>query len=356
MALNENKTILADEINNLINAAPTNIISDDENEETKARVVERYEEDDDDSDDAIRQSKIRIQNIQFLDELDKRKDPDFMKRTNEAKSKLTLLLNNMLSLQSTLWKQFPETKSINGNKIEDEDEQDDKKDDSMDEEIYSDTEDEGEEKETKESEKKNIESTNETDTKENNNLKRKSKFMEYEKILVKRHKSYVNYRNSVISKWDEKTRLTTTKLNKGTSHNTIERIEFALSDKAKLLKMTQLKRSEYNVIGKSVTASNDDNKPIEEYDPEIYDDDDFYSQLLKDLIEDKMERERRKIKKERKVDTKASKGRRVRYNVHNKLVNYMAPITAYDTWADVAKNELYNSLFGKIKPVETLQH
>ena len=30
----------------------------------------------------------------------------------------------------------------------------------------------------------------------------------------------------------------------------------------------------------------------------------------------------------------------------------MAPITVYDTWTDNAKNELYNSLFGKIKSTE----
>ncbi|XP_043488089.1 protein AATF [Polistes fuscatus] len=527
MALNKKKTILADKISSLINAAPTNIISDDENEETKAKVVERYEESDD-SDDATRQSKIRKQNVQLLDEFDKRyegkkvsrkdvykdhesnsddeepdamedesadetndridvdnddedgdlsdedkeeelteeskdededededddeyeeeeegvdkdnplyrerdddanfktmsainvkeemekgqciknqlriwesllemriklqqclaesnqmpqydthksyrRDADFMKRTNEAKSKLTLLLDNMLNLQKTLLKQFPETKSINGSKKVDEEEQNDK-DDSMDEEIPSDTEDEGEEKEAEVSDK-NVDSSNESNTKENNALKRKSKFVEYEKILNKRHKSYVNYRNSVISKWDEKTRMATTQLKKGTSHTTIERIDFALSDKVKLLKMTQLKRSEYDVIGKSVPVSNDENKRVEEYDPEIFDDDDFYGQLLKDLIEckssdiepeqlqkyridliDKKERERRKMKKDRKVDTRASKGRKVRYNVHNKLVNYMAPITVYDTWTDVSKNELYNSLFGKIKPVETIQH
>ncbi|XP_015186813.1 PREDICTED: protein AATF-like [Polistes dominula] len=520
MALNKKKPILADKINNLINAAPTNIISDDENEETKAKVVEHYEESDDDSNNAIKQSQIRKQNVQFLDELDKRyegkkvsrkdiyenhesnsedeepeddestdemnnddededlsdedkeeeltegsddkddddddgdeddyeeeeeeeegldkdnplyrerdddsnfktmsainvnqemekgqciknqlriwesllemriklqqclaesnqmpqydaqknyrRDVDFMKKTNETKSKLTLLLDNMLNLQSTLWKQFPETKSLNRNKNEDEGEQED--DDNGDEEIPSDTEDE----EAEENDE-NVDSSNESNTKENNTLKRKSKFTDYEKILNKRHKSYVNYRNSVINKWDEKTRMVTSQSKKGTtSHTTIERIDFALSDKVKLLKMTQLKRSEYDIIGKSVPTSNGEDKLVEEYDTEIYDDDDFYGQLLKDLIEckssdiepeqlrkyridlmEKKERERRKMKKDRKVDTRASKGRKVRYNVHNKLVNYMAPITVYDTWTDLSKNELYNSLFGKIKPVETIQH
>lgn len=73
MALRENKkkTILAEKISTLLNAAPTNIVSDEESEDTKAKVVERYEESDD-SDDVTKRSKIRKENVQFLDELDKR--------------------------------------------------------------------------------------------------------------------------------------------------------------------------------------------------------------------------------------------------------------------------------------------
>jgi len=50
----------------------------------------------------------------------------------------------------------------------------------------------------------------------------------------------------------------------------------------------------------------------------------------------------------RKVDVKASKGRRLRYSVHPKLVNYMAPQPEL-AWTDEAKNELYASLFGQRK-------
>lgn len=74
MALRENrkKTILAEKISSLLNAAPTNIVSDEESEDTRAKVVERYEESDDSSDDVTKRSNIRKQNVQFLDELDKR--------------------------------------------------------------------------------------------------------------------------------------------------------------------------------------------------------------------------------------------------------------------------------------------
>lgn len=50
----------------------------------------------------------------------------------------------------------------------------------------------------------------------------------------------------------------------------------------------------------------------------------------------------------RKIDTRATKGRKIRYTIHSKLVNFMAPYTQ-ETWTDEAKNELYSSLFGQIK-------
>lgn len=48
------------------------------------------------------------------------------------------------------------------------------------------------------------------------------------------------------------------------------------------------------------------------------------------------------------VDTKSTKGRKLRYTVMPKLVNFMAP-DLYNTWTDEAEVELYRSLFGKMK-------
>jgi protein AATF/BFR2 len=47
----------------------------------------------------------------------------------------------------------------------------------------------------------------------------------------------------------------------------------------------------------------------------------------------------------RKIDTRATKGRKIRYAVHSKLVNYMAPVSQ-NLCTEEAKTELYNSLFG----------
>jgi protein AATF/BFR2 len=46
------------------------------------------------------------------------------------------------------------------------------------------------------------------------------------------------------------------------------------------------------------------------------------------------------------VDTKASKGRKVRYTVHEKLQNFMAPEDR-ENWTERAREELFGSLFGR---------
>ena len=117
-------------------------------------------------------------------------------------------------------------------------------------------------------------------------------------------------------------------------------------------------RSAYHVLGQKPAGGNEEDK---EYDAEIFDDDDFYHQLLRELIERKTEgitdpmllgqkwlqiqKMRNKIKK--KVDTRASKGRKTRFDIHAKLVNFMAPVYCESVLTDDAKTELFKSIFGK---------
>lgn len=61
---------LADKINDLLTTKP-DFISDEEPEETKAKIVERYDESDA-SDEEFRRSKIRRQNVDTLDKMDER--------------------------------------------------------------------------------------------------------------------------------------------------------------------------------------------------------------------------------------------------------------------------------------------
>jgi len=47
------------------------------------------------------------------------------------------------------------------------------------------------------------------------------------------------------------------------------------------------------------------------------------------------------------VDTKASKGRKLRYEVHEKIKNFMVPVLNRGTWHEEQIDELFASLLGK---------
>lgn len=51
-------------------------------------------------------------------------------------------------------------------------------------------------------------------------------------------------------------------------------------------------------------------------------------------------------KMKRKIDTRSTKGRKLRYTVHTKLINFMAPNDQL-SWSEEVKRDIYNSLFGK---------
>ncbi|GLV40452.1 Apoptosis antagonizing transcription factor [Carabus blaptoides fortunei] len=275
-------------------------------------------------------------------------DNDFKAASTKTKHIITKALNNFLILQSLLLKQYPETKSLlkesNSAKIEE----------GSDEEIPSDSDAEMESEKEEESDE------------EEKMPKKRRKLIDFEQDIRTRHDKYKDYRNTIIQKWHDKTRLMIAKNNAG-STSILQHINYVLDDRSKLVRRTQLKRSEYDVIGKE--KSEDINtesekhahpsKLPEEYDTEIYDDDDFYHQLLRELIEfkstdvtDPVQMSRQWIalqnlrsKMKRKIDTKATKGRKIRYAVHSKLINFMAPIDN-SSWTDEAKTELYASLFG----------
>lgn len=53
-------------------------------------------------------------------------------------------------------------------------------------------------------------------------------------------------------------------------------------------------------------------------------------------------------KRHRNVDRRATKGRKIKYIVHDKLVNYMAPDTArYPMLTSGTVGQLFRSLFGQ---------
>ena len=80
-------------------------------------------------------------------------------------------------------------------------------------------------------------------------------------------------------------------------------------------------------------------------DPETFNDTDFYNQILRDFAEKRPKQIISIPKKQKKtVDTKASKGRKIRYSVHEKIQNFMTPVSK-EIWTDHKIKDLYVSLF-----------
>ncbi|PNI47500.1 AATF isoform 3 [Pan troglodytes] len=191
--------------------------------------------------------------------------------------------------------------------------------------------------------------------------KRKLEMEDYPSFMAKRFADFTVYRNRTLQKWHDKTKLASGKLGKGFGafeRSILTQIDHILMDKERLLRRTQTKRSVYRVLGKPEPAAQPDpeslpgepeilpqapaNAHLKDLDEEIFDDDDFYHQLLRELIERKtssldpndqvamgrqwlaIQKLRSKIHK--KVDRKASKGRKLRFHVLSKLLSFMAPI------------------------------
>jgi protein AATF/BFR2 len=148
-------------------------------------------------------------------------------------------------------------------------------------------------------------------------------------------------RNAIIQKWYDKTRLTSGKSFESFEKPILAQIEHIVQDRERLIKRTQLKRSVYKIYGKEENKSQEvDNRHVNDYDTEVFDDQDFYNQLMRELIERKttnivdpvelsrksIELQKLRTKSKKTVDTKASKGRKIKFTVHKPMVNFMAPI------------------------------
>ncbi|XP_051536778.1 protein AATF-like [Myxocyprinus asiaticus] len=307
-------------------------------------------------------SANQLPQSQTFPEFKSRGGPKYTEALKNSHKALKALQRSLLELQDLLLYQNPETRAISqgktwGAKSKSKD----------DEEIMSDEE----EMENGDDEK---------NAGRNRPLKRKLEMAEYPNFMAKRFADFLPYQDATLQKWYDKTRLTVGKSNKGFGafdRNILTQVEQVLMDKERLVRRTQTCRSEYRVLGKpeptvsEIDSSNTTegeaadlglkaNLHLKNLDEEIFDDDDFYHQLLRELIERKtsasdpndqvamgrqwlaIQKLRSKIKK--KVDTKASKGRKVRFHVHSKLVNFMAPVDN-SSMNDDARSELYRSLF-----------
>ncbi|XP_024127156.1 eukaryotic translation initiation factor 3 subunit D [Oryzias melastigma] len=256
---------------------------------------------------------------------------------------LKALQRSLLELQDLLLEQNPDTKSIVSH--------------SEDEELVSDEE-----------------------CAERRGPKRKLEMADYPALMAKRFSSFEPFRTVTLQKWDDRTRLVGGRGGFGAfDRSIVTQVQQVLEDKERLVQRTQIQRSEYRVLGRAEkaldTRQNADeqegvkpNSHLKHLDEDIFDDDDFYHQLLRELIERKTSTadsneqlatgrqwlaiQKLRSKMKRKVDTRASKGRKVRFHVHSKLLNFMAPMDN-SSMSDEARSELFRSLFGQNTPSQS---
>ncbi|KAJ0970652.1 hypothetical protein J5N97_018611 [Dioscorea zingiberensis] len=160
--------------------------------------------------------------------------------------------------------------------------------------------------------------------------------------IHKMHSRIAPFRNISVDKWQRKTQVTTgAAAVKGKlqafNQNISEQVAGYMRDPSKMIQRMQLRASSVGVFGKVPEDSDGTSKEDTNMDgdPELVDDSEFYQQLLKEFLEScdptssevafyalrKMQAKKRKI-----VDRRASKSRKIRYNVHEKIVNFMAPV------------------------------
>ena len=175
--------------------------------------------------------------------------------------------------------------------------------------------------------------------------------------MQERETSSKSHRRQILQRWSEKTKAATIKplsrrLDNSVRQNDItDVLDEQLANLDRWVKRTQVPRSCAPLqASKGIAESKD-----------IYDDADFYGVALKELLERrKVEaashvpddiaaqqwRAAKDVKVKKSVDTKASKGRKMRYTVHERIQNFMAP-EARGTWEERQIDELFGSLLGK---------
>ncbi|XP_039040918.1 putative uncharacterized protein DDB_G0270496 [Hibiscus syriacus] len=155
------------------------------------------------------------------------------------------------------------------------------------------------------------------------------------------NKRIATFRDKAVDKWQRKTEVTTgaavikNKL-QAFNQNISEQVAAYMRDPTRMIKQMQQRRPTIGIFG-DVTVPNCNANGEEahpEGDPELLDDSEFYQQLLKEFFEtvDPTSSEtafyalkRLQTKKRKIVDRRASKSRKIRYHVQEKIVNFMAP-------------------------------
>lgn len=153
-------------------------------------------------------------------------------------------------------------------------------------------------------------------------------YLSVEKISYTHH-SYHPHLVQTLNKWSSKIQAVAPSVLLPSNRNAFSRtnqhvksatqlIDETIADHSKVLARTKIFRGKGSRLG--ISATNED-ETREKEDPEVFDDTDFYHQLLRDVIDargngtggnDDWIAVQKEKKAKKKVDTKASKGRKLR--------------------------------------------
>ncbi|KAK1407298.1 hypothetical protein QVD17_38912 [Tagetes erecta] len=148
------------------------------------------------------------------------------------------------------------------------------------------------------------------------------------------------FRNNSVDKWQRKTQVTSGAAGmknkfQAFNQNISEQVASYMRDPSRMIKGMQQRRSVVPVFGDVSDSTLDKDEAMNaDGDPELLDDSEFYQQLLREFFETVnagssetafYALKRLQTKKRKIVDRRASKSRKIRYHVHEKIVNFMAP-------------------------------
>lgn len=162
------------------------------------------------------------------------------------------------------------------------------------------------------------------------------------------------FARSSLQKWHNKVTLSSDLKAKKTlkmlNQDPYQQVQMALQDEERLVARTRV----YRDNSKKRIGCEERREFVD-----IYDDNDFYQVLLKDWTASHGALSSStasamsavlvpaKKKHRENVDQRSSKGRKIRYDVHAKLINYMVPQIEKGAWNDSKIDEFYASLLGQ---------
>lgn len=205
-------------------------------------------------------------------------------------------------------------------------------------------------------------------------LPKKRSFDSYSSTTTQFDEKLAKYRHEILVKWSGKVQNSSgsNALNQGKfkaiNQSFDQQVENNLHDMERFVKRTRLNRRQITPIGYKVPQPEqvDEDADIPQEKPvstiteiaEIYDDDDFYRVLLNDLVDKKIQssnpttgltmlKSAQKVQKLHKnVDSKASKGRKLKYTVQEPIANLEVPRNNWK-WDDNQIDEFFASLLGQ---------